>query len=770
MKGSPKLFYILSFVLVQVVLIAFLFYDEDQKKAAYLKESATRLAIECTATDDYFHNLSMVLFDEIFNQPPVPMLMRKAFHADEVGRREIRAELYRLMLPTFKRLEDSHFRQVHFHLPDGVSFLRMHKPENFGDNLLAARATVRLALAEKKHVRGFETGRLFHAFRHVSPIFSDGELAGSIETSVSFYSFAKRMISSFAKDYKFILRDEIIEEKLFDWAKDYYTPALISPGFSHEKADLNLLGQGEHPGHVSADLEKRLEQAIRKEAAPLLPLYQPFALTAKANGNTYVIAFHPVKNLEGDPAGYIYSFTIDNTLAAFRRGSVLTYCLVTALLLLLLVLNHIASQKIVAQSRFLQVLIDAIPTPVYFKNPLRVYLGGNQPFARLFGRAPSDLAGRSDAELLPESEAKRMGSLEEELLRSGGVRSFESRRQTPDGERDFMEYKNTFGDESGRVAGLVGTIFDITDLKMAEKQIRASHAELDQIFNTAADGMRLIDMNSVIIRVNRTFLAMSGLSVEEVVGRKCHEVFPGAGCESDQCPLRMIIAGEERVEREVLKSRVDGTPMHCLLTATPYRDADGALIGIIEDFRDITARKEAEEEIRRLAHVDVLTGLPNRALFTDRLERALAQAKRYKRTFALFFLDLDGFKSVNDTHGHEAGDQVLREVGKRLQETIRAADTVSRLGGDEFTILLIQLNTPEEAVIVAERILASLAQPLSFADKIITIGASIGIAVFPRDGEEAAPLLQRADNAMYMAKVSGKNTFRFYVAGAASEG
>ncbi len=767
MKGSPKLFYILSFVLVQVVLIAFLFYDEGQKKAAYLEESAARLAIECTATDDYFHDLSMVLFDEIFNQPPVPMLMRKAFYADEAGRREIRAELYRLMLPTFKRLEDSHFRQVHLHLPDGVSFLRMHKPEKFGDNILAARDTVRLALAEKKHVRGFETGKLFHAFRHVSPIFSDGELVGSIESSVSFYSFAKRMISSFSQDYKFILRDEIIEEKLFDWAKDYYTPSRISPGFSHEKADLNLLRQGEHPGHVPADLEERLEQAIRQEASPLLPLYQPFALTAKAGGNTYVVAFHPVKNLKGDPSGYIYSFTVDRTLAAFRRGSMVTYCLVTALLLLLLVLNHIASRKIVAQSRFLQVLIDAIPTPVYFKNTLRVYLGGNQPFARLFGLAPSDLAGRSDAELLPESEAKRMESLEAELLQSGGVRSLESRRQTPEGERDFMEFKNTFGDDSGRVAGLIGTIFDITDRKEAEKRIRASHAELDQVFNTAADGMRLIDMNYVITRVNRTFLVMSGLSAEDVVGRKCHEIFPGADCESAHCPLGLILAGEERVEREVLKSRVDGTPMHCLLTATPYRDADGALIGIIEDFRDITARKEAEEEIRRLAHVDVLTGLPNRALFNERLERALAQAKRYKRTFALLFLDLDGFKSVNDTYGHAMGDQVLREVGKRLPETIRVADTVSRLGGDEFTILLIQLNTPEEAVIVAERILASLAQPLSFADKTITIGASIGISVFPKDGEEAAPLLQRADNAMYLAKVSGKNTFRFYVAGAA---
>ena len=767
MKGSHKLFYILSFAIVQVVLIAVLFYDEGRKKAAYLEESAARLAIECTATDDYFHDLSMVLFNEIFNQPPVPMLMRKAFHADEAGRREIRAELYPLMLPTFKRLQESYFRQVHFHFPDGVTFLRMHKPEKFGDNLLAFRDTVRIALAEKKHVCGFETGKLFHAFRHVTPIFSDGELVGSIETSVPFYSFAKRMISSFSQDYKFILRDEIIEEKLFDWAKDYYTPSRISPGFSHEKADLNLLRQGEHPGHVSVDLEERLEQAIRQEAAPLLPLYQPFALTARAGGNTYVVAFHPVKNIKGDPAGYIYSFTVDHTLAAFRRGSVVTYCLVTALLLLLLVLNHIASQKIVAQSRFLQVLIDAIPTPVYFKNTLRVYLGGNQPFARLFGLAPADLAGRSDDELLPESEAKRTEGLEEELLRTGGVRSFEARRQTPEGERDFMEFKNTFGDDSGRVAGLIGTSFDITDRKEAEKRICASHAELDQIFNTAADGMRLIDLNSVMTRVNRTFLAMCGLSAEEVVGRKCHEIFPGEDCESAHCPMRMILAGEEHVEREVLKRRVDGAPLYCLLTATPYRDTDGALLGIIEDFRDITARKEAEEEIRRLAHVDVLTGLPNRALFSDRLERILAQAKRYKRTFALLFLDLDGFKAINDTYGHATGDQVLREAGKRLQEAVRVVDTVSRLGGDEFTILLVQINTPEEAAIVAERILAALAQPLSLADKPITIGASIGISVYPRNGEEAAPLLQRADNAMYMAKVSGKNTFRFYVVGTA---
>lgn len=766
MKGSQKLFYLISFAVVQMVLIAFLVYDEGQKKAAYLAETAERLAIECNATDDYFHDLSMVLFAEVYSQPPVPSLMRDAVHADEAGRRAIRAELYRQMLPSFQRFQDRYFRQVHFHLPDGVSFLRMHKPEKFADNILSARDTVRIALAEKRHVRAFETGKLFHAFRHVSPIFFNDELVGSIETSVPFYSFAQRMISSFAKDYKFILREEIIEEKLFDWAKDYYTPALISPGFVHEKADLALLGKGEHPGHVPAALEEKLELAIRKQAAPLLPLYHPFALPAMVGGKAYIVAFHPVKNITGAPAGYIYSFAADNTLVAFRRGSEVTYVLVTSLLLLLLLLARIDSRKIFAQSRFQQILIDSIPTPVYFKDTMRRYVGGNTPLARLFGLAPDELVGRSDADLLSDEEAERTRVIEEDLLRSGGIRTFESRRQTPEGERDLMEFKTTYADDSGRVAGLIGTIFDITDRKLAEKEIRDSHAELDQIFNTAADGMRLIDMNFVIIRVNRTFLAMSGLSAEEVVGRKCFEVFQGADCKGTQCPLRLILAGEELVERESLKHRADGTPILCIVTATPHRDADGVLIGIIEDFRDITARKKAEEEIRRLAHFDVLTELPNRALFHDRLERTLVQSLRYKRIFAILFLDLDGFKAINDTYGHEMGDRVLKEVGKRLQNAVRLADTVSRMGGDEFTILLIQLNAPEEAAIVVGRILEALAPPLLINGNTITIGASIGISVFPRDGLEPEQLLQRADNAMYAAKAAGKNTFRFYGAGA----
>lgn len=636
MKVSQKLFFLFSFVIVQVILIVFLVYDEDQKKATYLQESADRVAIERNATDDYYHDLSMVLFNEIYNQPPVPTLMRKAWHVDEAGRREIRAELYRLLLPTFQRLQENHFRQIHFHLPDGTSFLRMHKPEKFGDNILAARESVRLALAEKRHVRGFETGKLFHAFRHVTPIIVDGELVGSIETSVPFYAFAKWMTSSFAKDYKLLLRKEVIDEKLFDWARSYYAPAPLNPGFVHEKADLEMNSQVKHPGHLAAAVGDEIELAIREQAAPLLPLYQPFALPARAGGKTYVVAFNPLKNIKGDPVGYIYSFTVDHTLAAFRRGSQLTYGLVTSLLLLLLVLTRFALQKIIAHSRFQQTLIDSIPTPVYFKDALRVYLGGNKPFARLFDLAPGDLVGLSDDELLPPSEAERTGSMHKELLRSGGIRSYESSRKTPEGDRNLMEFKTTFADDSDRVVGLIGTIFDITD------------------------------------------------------------------------------------------------------------------------------RKLAEEEVRRMAHFDPLTGLANRALFNDRLDRILAQARRYEQIFSILFIDLDGFKAVNDTYGHEVGDQVLKEVGKRLQDAARQADTVGRMGGDEFTIILIPLKIPEESAIVAERIIASLAQPLVIAENSITIGASIGISVFPVDGQEHKQLLNQADQAMYAAKVAGKNTFLFY--------
>ena len=178
--------------------------------------------------------------------------------------------------------------------------------------------------------------------------------------------------------------------------------------------------------------------------------------------------------------------------------------------------------------------------------------------------------------------------------------------------------------------------------------------------------------------------------------------------------------------------------------------------------RDITERKEMQEQIWRQANFDPLTGVPNRLLFHDRLQQDIERAERDQHHIALIYLDIDGFKEVNDSFGHTTGDELLRQVAQRLAGTLRRTDTIARMGGDEFTIIMPQVEEPPMVNNLAERILAGLTEPFSIGGYEGSISASLGIAVYPEDGTSIDTLLKRADSAMYEAKQSGRNTFRFF--------
>lgn len=192
---------------------------------------------------------------------------------------------------------------------------------------------------------------------------------------------------------------------------------------------------------------------------------------------------------------------------------------------------------------------------------------------------------------------------------------------------------------------------------------------------------------------------------------------------------------------------------------------DGKPLRMIGTHADITERKAMEERMRHMAHYDPLTELPNRALITDRLQQALIKAQRDKTHMAVMFLDLDKFKPVNDNLGHDIGDLLLKQVARRLQVSVRASDTVARIGGDEFVVLLPSIEQERDATIVAEKILHALEQPFSVAGHEISISGSVGIAAYPEHGDDEKLLLINADIAMYHAKKDGRNDYRFYVRG-----
>ena len=281
---------------------------------------------------------------------------------------------------------------------------------------------------------------------------------------------------------------------------------------------------------------------------------------------------------------------------------------------------------------------------------------------------------------------------------------------------------------------------------------------------SAANGIVITDVNASIEWANPAFTAMTGRTLAEAVGRTPGEVL-NSGRQDAAFYQRMwatILAGQVW-SGELVNRRKDGSLYDEALTISPVTDMNGRIQHFVAIKQDISERKLTEERVQHLAHHDQLTDLPNRALLSDRLAQAVAQARRDRGTLALMFLDLDQFKPVNDTLGHDIGDLLLKEVALRLQACVpRESDTVSRLGGDEFVILLAQMDKAADAVVVAGKVLAALERPFAIGTHAIGSSASLGIAVYPQHGEDVNRLLKNADTAMYHAKRAGRNCYRFF--------
>ena len=317
-------------------------------------------------------------------------------------------------------------------------------------------------------------------------------------------------------------------------------------------------------------------------------------------------------------------------------------------------------------------------------------------------------------------------------------------------------------DRDGRLVHLITVVEDINERKMAERQ--------QQIAATAfetQEGMVVTDADGVILRVNRAFSEITGYSEEDAVGKKTNILKSGRHEASFYAEMWRILRQQGAWKGEIWNRRKNGEVYPEWLTITAVKDGAGATTHYVSTMTDITLRKSAEDEIRHLAFYDPLTRLPNRRLLIDRLRQALASSGRSGREGALLFIDLDNFKTLNDTLGHNAGDLLLQQVGERLATCVREGDTVARLGGDEFLLMLEDLsaNSQEAAMQVenvGKKILAILSQPYQIAGQNVRSTPSIGATLFNDHRSSIDELLKRADLAMYEAKGAGRNTLRFF--------
>jgi len=279
----------------------------------------------------------------------------------------------------------------------------------------------------------------------------------------------------------------------------------------------------------------------------------------------------------------------------------------------------------------------------------------------------------------------------------------------------------------------------------------------------AANAIVITDLHGTIVWVNHAFTTMTGYSQEEALGKNPRLLKSGAQPESYYAELWSTISSGKLWKGEIVNRRKDGTIYTEEMTITPVsQDGGAASTHFIAIKQDITQRKTAEKQIQFLAYYDALTGLPNRTLLQDRLSKALASARRQKDKVALLFFDLDGFKNVNDSFGHSSGDLVLQDVAKRLKKRTREQDTVARIGGDEFLIVLTNVKDIADAAVAANRLMDTLSAKFVVQGHSLGISCSVGISIFPEHGMDVETLLKNADAAMYSVKENGRNNFQFF--------
>lgn len=414
------------------------------------------------------------------------------------------------------------------------------------------------------------------------------------------------------------------------------------------------------------------------------------------------------------------------------------------------------------EETFRQIFYEA-PDPILLIDETSCFVDCNQAAVRMLGaesreqvlmRHPSDLS----PEMQPDGQlsAQKADMIIRTVFEKQNMH-FEWLHKRLDGTEFYVDISLKLVSLHGQKMQLVHWR-DITEWKQTENTLRKLSTAVEQ--NPAA--IVITDNSGAIEYANSKFFQMTGYTPEEVLGKNSSFLKAGTQPQEFYNELWETIAAGREWQGEFHNRSKHGRLFWEMAYISPIKNTSGVITHFVAVKEDITERKLLQDQLSHMAHFDNLTGLPNRALFFDRTGQAVNFAKRENRRCGILFIDLDGFKAVNDTYGHETGDQLLRQVADIIRSSLRASDTVARMGGDEFTVILTTLAERSDAAHVAENILALLSKPIIIGTAECRIGASIGISIFPDDAEDAENLLHGADSAMYAVKRSGKNHYRFF--------
>jgi len=424
-------------------------------------------------------------------------------------------------------------------------------------------------------------------------------------------------------------------------------------------------------------------------------------------------------------------------------------------------------RELLSQKKQLDNFFDNAPVELYLKDKEGRYLKINKQFEEIFCVKNEALVGKfpdtaHDPELATATRNQDMA-----VLTSGEINRREERTLLVTDNRihTLLTIKFPLFDDTAQVNGLGAIVTDITELKDAEETLKATESRFRTMFMSAPVGMLLVDLKTTnLLEINPAYTRIVGRSVEEIKKIGWQKITHPDDLAENTHNLKQLQEGNivhfKMVKRFI---KPDNSIVWAELTVNAIDvQSDPLNSQYLAMLEDVTERKEFEEKIWHQANFDFLTGLPNRSMLQDRLSQTIKKARRDANEFAILLIDLDQFKDVNDTLGHNRGDELLVEASSRIKLCVRESDTVARLGGDEFVIILSELSYLSGVGTVAQNIIDTLTEPFHLGKNTAYISASIGITLYPKDGTESVNLIKNADQAMYAAKKQGRNCFQFF--------
>ncbi|MDC8773043.1 EAL domain-containing protein [Paucibacter sp. hw8] len=377
----------------------------------------------------------------------------------------------------------------------------------------------------------------------------------------------------------------------------------------------------------------------------------------------------------------------------------------------------------------------------------------------IFGYSAEEMLGQPMLVLFPLDRKDEERFILELLLAGEKVDHFETVRQRKDGSLVHVSVSiSPIRDAQQRIIGASKIARDISKKKLAEARLRLTA----NVFTYTSEGIVIASPAGVLLDVNEAFTRITGYTRQAVLGQNYRQLCGNSEDTDKSGTMWQSLWQTGHCQGEVWSRRHDGTDFAALLTVSAIADSSGQIQSYVALFADITPLRLQTEKLEHFAHYDAMTGLPNRLLLSDRLQQAMANSARHDQTLAVLYLDLDGFKVINDKHGHAVGDQLLITLSQRMKSHLREVDTLARIGGDEFVLVLVDVHGLAELNALIERILKACSEPIVFGEHLLQVSASIGVTLYPQDDVEADQLMRHADRAMYEAKQNGRNRYQLF--------